>query len=604
MICVVVFLCIQPVSANKTRDVFLGTRYFDDAKCFIYDRQGNCYVAGYTSSEKLSSSQPPQKNFGSFVIKRTPQQDFDEVIYWLRGNGDSIIQSIQLDSKGTLWMAGTTTSSDLSPSLSFLQGKSDIFLAKYSEEKKAVDFIAYIGGTGKDECTGMLLDRFENPCIVGITDSNDFPGAGNQYAGKSDGIFIRYSPEESKPILSYYLGGEKEDTADDISFDTSGNTIIAGSTASIHFLKDYFSGSDGLQILKSPTRGKLDAFLIKLSPDTNQLLSIAILGGSQDEISLRTTVDLYGNLYLAGDTESKDFLDNSYHGGRDFFVVKMNSFGSQIIYSGIFGGKEWDNLSHFQIDRSGRIWMIGETRYSSIALELRKKYPEIKMNESRYKGGDLDGFCLTIQPLFNQCDSFGFLGGKNIDLMRAINVTKPDQIDLLGYTESEDFLSVSESKYQGNGDIFFRSIPKNPEAMSIRMELWVGKNSALIDDKSVKLENPPWIQNGRTFVPLRFIGDTLKADVLWSKETNTVRIMYANRFFTFHTKNNQWMKITYPAGDSEDIELDSAPLVQNGRMYVPLRAIGEGFGGKVTWEGTSKKVTITILQEAGSTPNH
>ena len=40
--------------------------------------------------------------------------------------------------------------------------------------------------------------------------------------------------------------------------------------------------------------------------------------------------------------------------------------------------------------------------------------------------------------------------------------------------------------------------------------------------------------------------------------------------------------------------LDSPPIIKNGRTLVPIRAIVEAMGGSVSWDGTEKKVTITL----------
>ena len=46
---------------------------------------------------------------------------------------------------------------------------------------------------------------------------------------------------------------------------------------------------------------------------------------------------------------------------------------------------------------------------------------------------------------------------------------------------------------------------------------------------------------------------------------------------------------------TEDIELDAAPVILNGRMCLPLRAVVEAFGAAVIWE----QDTGTILIIAG-----
>ena len=58
----------------------------------------------------------------------------------------------------------------------------------------------------------------------------------------------------------------------------------------------------------------------------------------------------------------------------------------------------------------------------------------------------------------------------------------------------------------------------------LRIELWIGKKIALINGKDYQLSNPPFIRNGRTLLPIRFIAEGLKANVVWNKENQEVFI--------------------------------------------------------------------------------
>jgi hypothetical protein len=63
--------------------------------------------------------------------------------------------------------------------------------------------------------------------------------------------------------------------------------------------------------------------------------------------------------------------------------------------------------------------------------------------------------------------------------------------------------------------------------------LIIGKSSALVNGKSTPIDstNPkvvPLILNSRTMLPLRFIAETLGADVQWEESTKTITITYPN----------------------------------------------------------------------------
>ncbi len=49
----------------------------------------------------------------------------------------------------------------------------------------------------------------------------------------------------------------------------------------------------------------------------------------------------------------------------------------------------------------------------------------------------------------------------------------------------------------------------------------------IVNNKSIDLENEPFIYRNRIYVPLRFISESLNASVLWNDESNTV---YINNF--------------------------------------------------------------------------
>ncbi|QZY55497.1 copper amine oxidase N-terminal domain-containing protein [Crassaminicella profunda] len=56
------------------------------------------------------------------------------------------------------------------------------------------------------------------------------------------------------------------------------------------------------------------------------------------------------------------------------------------------------------------------------------------------------------------------------------------------------------------------------------IKLPIGKNWATVNSKQVKLDVPATIIQGRTFVPVRFIAESLGATVGWDSQTKTVKI--------------------------------------------------------------------------------
>ncbi len=61
---------------------------------------------------------------------------------------------------------------------------------------------------------------------------------------------------------------------------------------------------------------------------------------------------------------------------------------------------------------------------------------------------------------------------------------------------------------------------------SKNLQLWVNRTTADLDGQQLTLDVPPKIINGRTMVPLRFVGESFGCKVQWDGKTKTVTIQY------------------------------------------------------------------------------
>ncbi len=105
-------------------------------------------------------------------------------------------------------------------------------------------------------------------------------------------------------------------------------------------------------------------------------------------------------------------------------------------------------------------------------------------------------------------------------------------------------------------------------------------------------------ERGRIYVPLRFVAETLGADVSWQHDT---------RMVTVSQKNNV-VKMIIDSPDSmvndSYYSLDSTPRLINGRTVVPVRFISEIMGYKVHWNGCAKTVSILDFPEGENVNSH
>ncbi|MFC4776013.1 stalk domain-containing protein [Paenibacillus sp. GCM10023252] len=119
----------------------------------------------------------------------------------------------------------------------------------------------------------------------------------------------------------------------------------------------------------------------------------------------------------------------------------------------------------------------------------------------------------------------------------------------------------------------------------------------ILDGKTLAFEVPPVQMNNHTFVPLRAIFEAHGAEITWNQQDRSMEAVIATHVIRYSIDST----IMYVDGRSIDLGI-RAILVKN-RMLVPVRAISEALGSKVTWDRTTRIITITTTKsEQASAP--
>src|SRR6266404_5176357 len=172
---------------------YLGGMNAEQANSIAIDSAGNAYVAGFTSSGNFPTTP------GAFQ---------------------------------TTISTGTST---------------DAFVTKLNNTGTALVYSTFLGGTGVDQATAIKVDSFGSAYITGMTTSSDFdvtPGAyqtsyggpsGGYYGDYGDAFVTKFDPAGASLIYSTYLGGTGNDAGFGLDLAGSGEAYVAGYTGSGDF---------------------------------------------------------------------------------------------------------------------------------------------------------------------------------------------------------------------------------------------------------------------------------------------------------------------------------------------------------------------------------
>jgi uncharacterized secreted protein with C-terminal beta-propeller domain len=113
--------------------------------------------------------------------------------------------------------------------------------------------------------------------------------------------------------------------------------------------------------------------------------------------------------------------------------------------------------------------------------------------------------------------------------------------------------------------------------------LYVDSPNAIVNNINAQIEKDsndvsPFVKNGRTLVPVRFITEALGAKVDWESKTRKVIVEHKNNRLELIIDS----KNMFYNGKEESLEVASE--IRNGRTFVPLRKLAEALGKKVFYD--------------------
>ena len=309
------------------------------------------------------------------------------------------------------------------------------FLAAAAVTEPEVTILAYLGGSGTDDCDGIALDHAGGIYLGCHSDSPDFPHLPLKVAPQSsaamDAVVVKIEARTGRLAWVTRTGGSDWDAAGDLEVSRDGSVYVIGSTRSA----DFPTTSDAVQRrFAGPDR---DAFLLKLD-SKGRIVYSTLLGGANNDEAAGLAVADDGTVFIGGVTQSADFpglraVRFGAGGLPDGFISRLRPGDPNSLRTVLLGGKNVDHISSLALDKSGNLLASGYT--SSADFPLKNAV------QPRF-GGAMDAFLIKLRVTDWSLVFSTYLGGSRMDGAYAISLDSSGNPIVSGVTESPDFPST------------------------------------------------------------------------------------------------------------------------------------------------------------------
>jgi hypothetical protein len=359
--------------------------------------------------------------------------------------------------------------------------------------------------------------------------------------------------------VAQYFAGSYQDTAYGIGHDSNGLIYIAGNTSSTDLP---LVGSS----LQTTEGGGQDLFLAVVNPAlpaSSQVLYVTYIGGNSDEVFGGMTVGPNGDVYLTGSTLSANFpmanaaqtTNGGSSGAADAFVMWLNP-SQAVVYSTLFGGSGFDRGKAIAVDKSGNIWIDGDTQSTDLP------------NSGGFQSaliGTQNMFIAAFNPALSGTATkiySIYIGGTSWDEAYAIAVAPDGTIWLAGGTYSSNIWIAGNSyqgTYGGDGDAYIAHINAGLGANALLYSSFLG-GDGIEEATSMVLDS-----SGRVVLS----GYTLSPN--FPVTSNAVQTTYGGNTDAFvsilDTAKGQLVYSTYFGGSEPDAAMD-LKIDSSGVLYV------------------------------------
>jgi len=306
------------------------------------DASGNAYVAGYTNTYDFPVSAGAYNTTDTianntavgFVSKFDTSGNLAYSSYlYGSGGAQTNIEAITVDTSGSAYVTGTTTSDGTFPITStticdpavYGQGCNYTFVTKFDPTGSSLMYSTFLGPNNNAAPQAIALDGNNDAYILGMTWAcNSFAMVNGiescEDVGSSDLLLVEIDPTGGTELFATYLGGAQDsEYPAGIALDSAGNIYVGGET----FSGDFPTTEGAYQ---GTLNGTSNAFVVKISPEPAPAVSVSpftLQFGSQEVGSTSPTQSA-----LLRNAGSSPLLISSIAATGDF--AQTNDCGSTV----------------------------------------------------------------------------------------------------------------------------------------------------------------------------------------------------------------------------------------------------------------------------------
>ncbi len=411
---------------------------------------------------------------------------------YLGGSQDDLGNAITVDSSGSVYVTGGTTSTDFPVTSGALQTNyggadggyqsvnGDIFVTKLSPDGSSLVWSTYIGGSGDDNAYGIAVDG-TGVYLTGGTNSSDYPVTSGAYQPRSGGltdVFVtKLDPTGSTLLYSTHIGvGGEGIRGFGIAVDAGGNAYVAGGAG------PGFPTTAGA--FQTASNAFSSCFVMKLNPTgTAADYSTFLSGGNFGDVDYAESIalDKSGNAYVTGYAGSSTFpvtsgaFQSTNAGTHDAFFTVLNAAGAALLYSTYLGGTGNDEGFRIAVDGSGAAYIAGVTASSDFPTTSG-------VFQTVFGGGNSDAFIAKLDPTKAGSASLvysTYLGGSGDDSLIAfpwglLAVDNLGNAYVTGGTTSTNFPTVHPVQATSGGGYDAYVAKLNPTGSALIYSTYLG----------------------------------------------------------------------------------------------------------------------------------